>query len=177
MNNWLKNNKKLIKNYNVYNLTSFYYFFRYIIFYNKMNTISDKTFDILVFSHDLYIKRINDELEYLKQQTETDDIKSRIEFLESIVKKYQEKEEEKTGNNIDKILEEKTTLNADKAFKKTWGRMNIAFKKIKLEEFCKEHKINTDTKIKYFQLLEEKQLKTKNVKYDCTLMKIIEIKI
>ena len=55
--------------------------------------------------------------------------------------------------------------------------MNIAFKKIKVEEFCNEHNIDVDTRLKYLHLLEEKQLKTKNVKYDSSLMKIIEIKI
>lgn len=142
-----------------------------------MNTISDKTFDILIFRHDLYLKRINDELEYLKQQEETEEIKQRIQFLNDTILKYKHEEEEKTGNTVDKIIEEKTSINLDKEFKKTWGRMNIAFKKIKVEEFCNEHNIDVDTRLKYLHLLEEKQLKTKNVKYDSSLMKIIEIKI
>ena len=55
--------------------------------------------------------------------------------------------------------------------------MNINYKRIKINEFCDENKIDDETRNKYLKLLEEKQLKTKNVKYDSEEMKIKEIKI
>ena len=97
--------------------------------------------------------------------------------MNNIIKHYQDEKENKLDNNINKILEEKTNDNLIKEYKKTWGRMNINYKKIKVEEFCNEHKIDVDTRLKYLHLLEEKQLKTKNVKYDNEEMKIKEIKI
>ena len=125
-----------------------------------MNSISDKNFDILIIKDQLYIKRIKDEIEYYEKQIKEND-----------------NQENKLDNNINKILEEKTNDNLIKEYKKTWGRMNINYKRIKINEFCDENKIDDETRNKYLKLLEEKQLKTKNVKYDSEEMKIKEIKI
>ena len=145
-----------------------------------MNSISDKNFDILIIKDQLYIKRIKDEIEYYEKQIKENDnqeIKERLTYLNNIIKHYQDEKENKLDNNINKILEEKTNDNLIKEYKKTWGRMNINYKRIKINEFCDENKIDDETRNKYLKLLEEKQLKTKNVKYDSSLMKIIEIKI
>lgn len=142
-----------------------------------MNTISDKTFDILVFKHNLYLQRINDEIDYIKKQEKSEENESRIKYLEEVLNNYNNEEKEKVGCDVNKILTEKTSSNLNNEFKKTWGRMNIAFKKVKLNEYCDENKIELDIRMKYLRLLDEKQLKTKNVKYDNEKMKIIEIKI
>lgn len=144
-----------------------------------MNSISDKNFDILVIKDQLYFKRIQDEIEYYEKQKENDneEIKERLTYLHNVLKHYQDEKENKLDNNINKILEEKTNDNLIKEYKKTWGRMNINYKRIKINEFCDENKIDDETRNKYLKLLEEKQLKTKNVKYDSEEMKIKEIKI
>ena len=145
-----------------------------------MNSISDKNFDILIIKDQLYIKRIKDEIEYYEKQIKENDnqeIKERLTYLNNIIKHYQDEKENKLDNNINKILEEKTNDNLIKEYKKTWGRMNINYKRIKINEFCDENKIDNETINKYLKLLEEKQLKTKNVKYDSEEMKIKEIKI
>ena len=145
-----------------------------------MNSISDKNFDILIIKDQLYIKRIKDEIEYYEKQIKENDnqeIKERLTYLNNIIKHYQDEKENKLDNNINKILEEKTNDNLIKEYKKTWGRMNINYKRIKINEFCDEKKKDNETRNKYLKLLEEKQLKTKNVKYDSEEMKIKEIKI
>lgn len=145
-----------------------------------MNSISDKNFDILIIKDQLYIKRIKDEIEYYEKQIKENnnqEIKERLTYLNNIIKHYQDEKENKLDNNINKILEEKTNDNLIKEYKKTWGRMNINYKRIKINEFCDENKIDTETRNKYLKLLEEKQLKTKNVNYDSEKMKIKEIKI
>lgn len=144
-----------------------------------MNSISDKNFDILVIKDQLYFKRIQDEIEYYEKQKENDneEIKERLTYLHNVLKHYQDEKENKLDNNINKILEEKTNDNLIKEYKKTWGRMNINYKRIKVNEFCDENKVDDETRNKYLKLLEEKQLKTKNVKYDSEEMKIKEIKI
>lgn len=144
-----------------------------------MNSISDKNFDILVIKDQLYFKRIQDEIEYYEKQKENDneEIKERLTYLHNVLKHYQDEKENKLDNNINKILEEKTNDNLIKEYKKTWGRMNINYKRIKVNEFCDENKVDDEIRNKYLKLLEEKQLKTKNVKYDSEEMKIKEIKI
>lgn len=145
-----------------------------------MNSISDKNFDILIIKDQLYIKRINDEIEYyekLLKENDNQEIKERLVYLNNIIKHYRDEKENKFDNNINKILEEKTNDNLIKEYKKTWGRMNINYKRVKINEFCDENKINDELRNKYLKLLEEKQLKTKNVKYDNEEMKIKEIKI
>ena len=145
-----------------------------------MNSISDKNFDILIIKDQLYIKRIKDEIEYYEKQIKENDnqeIKERLTYLNNIIKHYQDEKENKLDNNMNKILEEKTNDNLIKEYKKTWGRMNINYKRIKINEFCDENNVDDETRNKYLKLLEEKQLKTKNVKYDNEEMKIKEIKI
>lgn len=145
-----------------------------------MNSISDKNFDILIFRDQLYIKRIKDEIAYYEKQIDISDdstIKERLVYLNNIISHYQSEKDSKVCNNVDQILDEKTNDNLIKEYKKTWGRMNINYKRIKLNEFCDENKISNDLRNKYLKLLDDKQLKTKNVKYDNIAMKIIEINI
>ena len=100
-----------------------------------MNSISDKNFDILIIKDQLYIKRIKDEIEYYEKQIKENDnqeIKERLTYLNNIIKHYQDEKENKLDNNINKILEEKTNDNLIKEYKKTWGRMNINYKRIKI---------------------------------------------
>ena len=132
-----------------------------------MNSISDKNFDILIIKDQLYIKRIKDEIEYYEKQIKENDnqeIKERLTYLNNIIKHYQDEKENKLDNNINKILEEKTNDNLIKEYKKTWGRMNINYKRIKINEFCDENKISDNLRNKYLKLLDNEEMKIKEIK-------------
>lgn len=151
-----------------------------------MNTISDKDLDILIIRNQLYEQRIKDEIEDLEnkkksivenKQEESEDylnISSRLEYLNNILKT----KEEKTNNqNIETLINQKSEIIVNNEFKKTWGRMNINCKRIKVQEYCDLNNIEESLKNQYLKMIDEKQLKTKNVKYDQEKQQIIEIKI
>lgn len=151
-----------------------------------MNTISDKDLDILIIRNQLYEQRIKDEIEDLEnkkksivenKQEESEDylnISNRSEYLNNILKT----KEEKTNNqNIETLINQKSEIVVNNEFKKTWGRMNINCKRIKVQEYCDLNNIEESLKNQYLKMIDEKQLKTKNVKYDQEKQQIIEIKI
>lgn len=151
-----------------------------------MNTISDKDLDILIIRNQLYEQRIKDEIEDLEnkkksivenKQEESEDyqnISSRLEYLNNILKT---KEEKVNNQNIETLINQKSEVVVNNEFKKTWGRMNINCKRIKVQEYCDLNNIEESLRNQYLKMVDEKQLKTKNVKYDQKKQQIIEIKI
>lgn len=150
-----------------------------------MNTISDKDLDILIFRNLLYESRIKDEIEDLENkkkslnenhQEESEDYKNisdRFEYLNNILKVKEIIE----NQDIESLINQKSEVIVNNEFKKTWGRMNINCKKMKVNEYCDLNKIDDNLRNQYLKLVDEKQLKTKNVKYDQEKQQIIEIKI
>lgn len=151
-----------------------------------MNTISDKDLDILIIRNQLYEQRIKNEIEDLEnkkksivenKQEESEDyqnISSRLEYLNNILKT---KEEKVNNQNIETLINQKSEVVVNNEFKKTWGRMNINCKRIKVQEYCDLNNIEESLRNQYLKMVDEKQLKTKNVKYDQKKQQIIEIKI
>lgn len=142
-----------------------------------MITISDKELDILIFRDKIYNQRIKDEIEDLENKKkvngETEEIKERLNYLNNIISSN----EVKDINSITETIENNDLKANKEEFKKTWGRMNKVHKRIKVLEYCETHKIDDKTKEEYLKLLDERQLKTKNVIYDQEKQEIKEIKI
>lgn len=142
-----------------------------------MISISDKELDILIFRDNIYNQRIKDEIEDLeykkKANGETEEIKERLNYLNNIISSN----EVKDINCITETIENNDLKANKEEFKKTWGRMNKVHKRIKVLEYCETHKVDDKLKEEYLKLLDERQLKTKNVIYDQEKQEIKEIKI
>lgn len=142
-----------------------------------MISICDKELDILIFRDNIYNQRIKDEIEDLeiKKQanSETEEIKERLNYLNNIISSS----EVKDIKNITETIDNNDLKANSEEFKKTWGRMNKVHKRIKVLEYCETHKVDDKIKDQYLKLLNERQLKTKNVIYDQEKQEIKEIKI
>lgn len=142
-----------------------------------MISICDKELDILIFRDNIYNQRIKDEIEDLENKkqanSETEEIKERLNYLNNIISST----EVKDIKNITETIENNDLKANSEEFKKTWGRMNKVHKRIKVLEYCETHKVDDKIKDQYLKLLNERQLKTKNVIYDQEKQEIKEIKI
>lgn len=142
-----------------------------------MISICDKELDILIFRDNIYNQRIKDEIEDLENKkqanSETEEIKERLNYLNNIISST----EVKDIKNITETIENNDLKANSEEFKKTWGRMNKVHKRIKVLEYCETHKVDDKIKEQYLKLLNERQLKTKNVIYDQEKQEIKEIKI
>lgn len=142
-----------------------------------MISICDKELDILIFRDNIYNQRIKDEIEDLENKkqanSETEEIKERLNYLNNIISST----EVKDIKNIIETIENNDLKANSEEFKKTWGRMNKIHKRIKVLEYCETHKVDDKIKEQYLKLLNERQLKTKNVIYDQEKQEIKEIKI
>lgn len=138
-----------------------------------MISISDKNLNLVDIKNNFYKQRINNEIDYLNTLEKTDENEKRKAYLLSVLGSYENKTEIKKEETFNQDL----NSISEKEFKKSWVRMAIPHKIIKIEEYCKEKGINEETKNKYVQMAQEKKLKTKNVQYDNKICKIIKIDV
>lgn len=138
-----------------------------------MISISDKNLNLVDIKNNFYKQRINNEIDYLNTLEKTDENEKRKAYLLSVLGSYENKTEIKKEETFNQDL----NSISEKEFKKSWVRMAIPHKIIKIEEYCKEKGIDEETKNKYIQMAQEKKLKTKNVQYDNKICKIIKIEV
>lgn len=138
-----------------------------------MISISDKNLNLVDIKNNFYKQRINNEIDYLNTLEKTDENEKRKAYLLSVLGSYENKTEIKKEETFNQDL----NSISEKEFKKSWVRMAIPHKIIKIEEYCKEKGIDEKTKNKYIQMAQEKKLKTKNVQYDNKICKIIKIEV
>lgn len=138
-----------------------------------MISISDKNLNLVDIKNNFYKQRINNEIDYLNTLEKTDENEKRKAYLLSVLGSY----ENKTEIKKEEIFNQDLNSISEKEFKKSWVRMAIPHKIIKIEEYCKEKGIDEETKNKYIQMAQEKKLKTKNVQYDNKIRKIIKIDV
>ena len=138
-----------------------------------MISISDKNLNLVDIKNNFYKQRINNEIDYLNTLEKTDENEKRKAYLLSVLGSYENKTEIKKEETFNQDL----NSISEKEFKKSWVRMAIPHKIIKIEEYCKEKGINEETKNKYVQMAQEKKFKTKNVQYDNKICKIIKIDV
>lgn len=152
-----------------------------------MISISDKNLNLVDIKNNFYKQRINNEIDYLNTLEKTDENgenvshsphlasldEKRKAYLLSVLGSYENKIEIKKEETFNQDL----NSISEKEFKKSWVRMAIPHKIIKIEEYCKEKGIDEETENKYIQMAQEKKLKTKNVQYDNKICKIIKIEV
>lgn len=138
-----------------------------------MISISDKNLNLVDIKNNFYKQRINNEIDYLNTLEKTEENEKRKTYLLSVLDSYENKIEIKKEETFNQDL----NSISEKEFKKSWVRMAIPHKIIKIEEYCKEKGIDEETKNKYIQMAQEKKLKTKNVQYDNKICKIIKIDV
>lgn len=152
-----------------------------------MISISDKNLNLVDIKNNFYKQRINNEIDYLNTLEKTDENEENVKhsphlasldekrkaYLLSVLCSYENKTEIKKEETFNQDL----NSISEKEFKKSWVRMAIPHKIIKIEEYCKEKGIDEETKNKYIQMAQEKKLKTKNVQYDNKICKIIKIEV
>lgn len=138
-----------------------------------MISISDKNLNLVDIKNNFYKQRINNEIDYLNTLEKTEENEKRKTYLLSVLDSYENKTEIKKEETFNQDLNSMS----EKEFKKSWVRMAIPHKIIKIEEYCKEKGIDEETKNKYIQMAQEKKLKTKNVQYDNKICKIIKIDV
>lgn len=138
-----------------------------------MISISDKNLNLVDIKNNFYKQRINNEIDYLNTLEKTEENEKRKTYLLSVLDSYENKTEIKKEETFNQDL----NSISEKEFKKSWVRMAIPHKIIKIVEYCKEKGIDEETKNKYIQMAQEKKLKTKNVQYDNKICKIIKIDV